>query len=48
MESDAATNSVVAGSTMVLQDPVCENVSIFRRSEPSLLRWLIKQTNEEA
>jgi hypothetical protein len=31
MESDAAINSVVAGNTSVLQDPVHENVSIFRR-----------------
>ena len=31
MESDAAANSVVAGNTTVLPDPVCENVSIFRR-----------------
>jgi transposase len=31
MESDAAINSLVARSTRVLQDPVGENVSIFRR-----------------
>lgn len=31
MESDAAINSLVAGSTEVLQDPVGESVSIFRR-----------------
>jgi hypothetical protein len=31
MESDAAINSVVAGNTSVLQDPVYENVSTFRR-----------------
>jgi hypothetical protein len=32
MESDVATNSVVAGIRLGgIQDPVCENVSIFRR-----------------
>jgi hypothetical protein len=47
MESDAAANSVVAvNPPWRIQDPVCENVSIFRRL--SQASFVGKQTNERA
>jgi hypothetical protein len=48
MESDAAILSVVAASTSVRAGPRLRECLKFSPSEPSLLRWLIKQANEKA